>query len=874
MIHRMEFLSTHRVKDGGIYNHVLLSQPFGKYNIPREARKDLHQLIHECCVNDVDFGLCECHDETNAETCYYDLDFTMTHEACVEDKHIGVFIRILNQILITHTDVPPDLLHAYVMRKPCAVEMKGQKWHVGVHIQFPLFRLHATERLLIYHILLKELRQQGVFSDLPLKETRVEEIVDSRVITTNSILKYGCNKEKKLRYRLHHIYNAESQLIEGPPFADDLVSMSAFMSIHREAAPVHSFKDTAAMHQLKQEYLVAVAPTKPVAQSPTSNTIPRAIRNIDPETKERVRRLLCMLSKTRSESYDSWIQVSLCLHNISNSEDMYEVWKSWSTAGCPEKATATNFKRIWNSFHYKENGLKLGSLSLWAKADSPNDFYLYKIEEIDRRLRRTLDGNTSYDIAKVLKEMYDGIYVCSDIKAHTWYEFRKHSYVEIQEAYTLFINISEELVQEYQKKCATLYGEMQKLMNESRMDECKDIEKKIEIVQLMIQRLKTASFKQTIMTEARMLFYDETFEKKLNESRHLLVFNNGVYDLDRQEFRQGFAEDYMSFTTGINYREYNPNDDDIAKVEHIIREMHPEEDNYEFLMSVLASGLHGIKREQKLDIWTGTGSNGKSIMIDFLSKSLGDYYESPPILMLTRRRGSSANASPDLYKLKGKRIVSFSEPEFDDTLHMSIVKQLFGNDWIEARPLFKGPVKFKPQATGLLACNDLPKIPCNDGGTWRRIRALKFKYKFTNEPTEPHHRKSDPRLPEQIDSLAEAFMCILIHHWCKVINEKGGIIEDPPEVKAFTAQYQMESDVYLEYIKENIRDAEDPKARIGITTIFDHFRYWCRTNASWHKPQKNELKRQLILRLGEPKANRGWEGKRLVSNNDENEGGF
>lgn len=95
------------------------------------------------------------------------------------------------------------------------------------------------------------------------------------------------------------------------------------------------------------------------------------------------------------------------------------------------------------------------------------------------------------------------------------------------------------------------------------------------------------------------------------------------------------------------------------------------------------------------------------------------------------------------------------------------------------------------------------------------------------------------------------------------INEKGGVIREPTDVREYTDRYQMESDVYLEFIRENLRDSTDPRARITKEAAWDHFRFWCRNNAQWYKPNKHELHKQLILRLGEPK--RGWVGKRLIA---------
>jgi len=100
------------------------------------------------------------------------------------------------------------------------------------------------------------------------------------------------------------------------------------------------------------------------------------------------------------------------------------------------------------------------------------------------------------------------------------------------------------------------------------------------------------------------------------------------------------------------------NDPNIIKVFNIFNEMHENENKTNYFLTTIAMGLHGLKTNQRIDFWTGTGSNGKSLTVDFLQKALGDYFYSPSITILTIKRKSSSNASPD---------ASSSEPGFRKT---------------------------------------------------------------------------------------------------------------------------------------------------------------------------------------------------------------
>ena len=122
--------------------------------------------------------------------------------------------------------------------------------------------------------------------------------------------------------------------------------------------------------------------------------------------------------------------------------------------------------------------------------------------------------------------------------------------------------------------------------------------------------------------------------------------------------------------------------------------MHETQDVRDYFLGSLALSLHGQKKENKIDFWTGTGSNGKSLTVDFLSQSLGDYFHSPSVLLLTQKRKSSSNPSPDVMKIKGRRILVFQEPEEDDSIQCGFMKSLFGNDIITGRYLHENEVSF------------------------------------------------------------------------------------------------------------------------------------------------------------------------------------
>jgi phage/plasmid-associated DNA primase len=50
-------------------------------------------------------------------------------------------------------------------------------------------------------------------------------------------------------------------------------------------------------------------------------------------------------------------------------------------------------------------------------------------------------------------------------------------------------------------------------------------------------KLRFNPFKKALLDEASSFFFDSNFNEKLNSNKYLLGFNNGVYDLQKSEFR-------------------------------------------------------------------------------------------------------------------------------------------------------------------------------------------------------------------------------------------------------------------------------------------------------------------------------------------------
>jgi P4 family phage/plasmid primase-like protien len=254
------------------------------------------------------------------------------------------------------------------------------------------------------------------------------------------------------------------------------------------------------------------------------------------------------------------------------------------------------------------------------------------------------------------------------------------------------------------------------------------------------------------------------------------------------------------------------------------------------------------------------GMNGKGTLIELLDITFnGDsdgYFGTLPPTILTQKRGSSSSATPELADKFGKRIITLQEPEGDDKINVGFMKNITGQDKIEARPLYGDPFQYTPQFKLLLACNHLPNIPSDDGGTWRRIRVIDFFIKFTPNPQNKNERKSDSKLREKIKNWNQGFMWLLINIYYKMYVDNEGLEKlEPERVREATNKYKSDSNVFMEFFNEGLE--KDAESLIFVNEVYEMFRSWYTNSYSDKKP----LPRKKLIEYFE---NNGYD---IISNN-------
>jgi P4 family phage/plasmid primase-like protien len=433
-----------------------------------------------------------------------------------------------------------------------------------------------------------------------------------------------------------------------------------------------------------------------------------------------------------SGSYDKWIRVGWALKNTSVL--LLPVWLKFSSQSKEFKISDVNdLIDLWDTFdHDNQDGLTSHSIMFWAKNDNQNEYYKVRAETISYFIEQTITHVTEWDFAQVLYQMCKDEFVCVSIKNNIWYEYINHRWYEIDSGNTLRLIISKRMHDMYMKKTTDAVNALQKM--DQSDDNYEVFRKRSNKLSDLCTCLKKTNWKNNIMREAKELFYDKDFLNKLNDNPNLLCFNNYVIDFKNKIYRSGQPDDYISKCTNIDYVPYSHIiEKDKAIHDEIIQfmeELFPNEELRNYMWEHLASTLIGNNDNQTFNIYTGSGRNGKSKLVDLMSKMLGDYKATVPVTLVTQKRTGIGSTSSEIVQLMGVRYAVMQEPSKGEVINEGIMKEITGGDPIQGRALFKESVTFIPQFKLVVCTNTLFDIKSNDDGTWRRIRVCDFMSKF------------------------------------------------------------------------------------------------------------------------------------------------
>ena len=337
---------------------------------------------------------------------------------------------------------------------------------------------------------------------------------------------------------------------------------------------------------------------------------------------------------------------------------------------------------------------------------------------------------------------------------------------------------------------------------------------------------------------------------KLDADPFLLGVENGVVDLRTGKFRPAQRDDYVTKRARVAYdpAAKSPNWD--AFLDRIFA---GKKDVVAYVQRVIGYCLTGDVNEEVLLVFWGKGANGKSTFRQTIFDLFGDYaMAADASLLVAQKNSGGGGATPDVARLRGKRLVTINETAENDRLNEARLKYIVSHDTISARGLYENPFDFTPTHKAILTTNHKPVIRTGGEGTWRRLSLVPFTVTIPMAEREEDFREAK-LMPELPGILNWAIAGLMSYH------EEG--LTPPPTVVDATEEYRKDMDVVGRWIEEKC--VLDPAAKTATSQLYDNYKNWAtsQTTDSRFVMAANRFGRDLAGREGiEPTKVDGMRG--------------
>jgi putative DNA primase/helicase len=301
-------------------------------------------------------------------------------------------------------------------------------------------------------------------------------------------------------------------------------------------------------------------------------------------------------------------------------------------------------------------------------------------------------------------------------------------------------------------------------------------------------------------------------EEDFSHPKGLIPFNNGVYDIQEQEFKEYKPEHHFTFKYEAEYKPDLENND----VETFIEEIAPEsQDKRKKLHEIAALTIAPWRVKELMPILFGKGSNGKNQYVKVIKKIVGrENYHVTKSKRISNDKFESASIH-DAEMLFVDEFGHVSDP--------ADFKRLTDDDQ-NKRAMHQESEVVDTSVQPILAANELPNVDDNSDGFYRRWQIINFNQKFTEEEDDNPDKMNPTELEkeymnkEAIDSYATS----LINH-LEDVMESNRLTDQQPRSKVRAVWNEKASAVYQfidKFLTQGNREYTD-ETKVGDYIIKD-----------------------------------------------------
>lgn len=240
----------------------------------------------------------------------------------------------------------------------------------------------------------------------------------------------------------------------------------------------------------------------------------------------------------------------------------------------------------------------------------------------------------------------------------------------------------------------------------------------------------------SIVNEIVSMVYNSTNFLPLNEIKKSYInFFDGVYDIINTK-RVGNS-DMFFFKNSLDYKFSDvAESQDCPNFRKFLYDVCYENDKSEeyikakmdVIISFMCYALFGELKIERALVLYGSGSNGKSTLINIIRRLYGDHNISSIDINKIER------TKLDLFEMQGKMLNICSELRFDEKTDIDLFKRIVSKEHITARRLYSPPQELKDFPAQIFATNSIPHFGEIDNAIIRRLLIIDFKNTFEEDP--------------------------------------------------------------------------------------------------------------------------------------------
>lgn len=455
--------------------------------------------------------------------------------------------------------------------------------------------------------------------------------------------------------------------------------------------------------------------------------------------------------------------------------------------------------------------------------------YTDRKRSIISKLTNRAKNMTEYNVAKLFKEVYSLLYICSSFERRIFHKFENHRWKKFDGG----INIRKEISNGFLKNIYITYN----------TDPASTFD--FEKLDYMLQH---TAFKAKLYSEISELLYDETFLKTLDSKKHLIGFEDGVLDVNLLELRAGIPSDMISLSTSTYFNQ-TITEENQDMLNRLLNTIFPIEDIKYYMLRYIGSFLEAGNKDKIFSLWSGLGDNGKSIMVRLVELAFGEYAVKLPTSLLMGKRTQSASATPELALVENKLISIIQEPDDQEKMNLGLMKELTGNDTIYIREMYEKGKNIEVRSKVILIANKIPQLNTTDRATWSRIKVVPFLSTFVDDDKQLDEKryiyKKDPNLINKLKVLVPAFFRLIIEEYknYKIIG-----LDEPEIITKYTNELKELNDTLRQFLDGNTKEQKD--AIVSVKELYECYKLWFKETYPGVKITNMSSFRQDIIKYG------------------------